>query len=110
VNIAIVPAMSEMPARLEVTSADSRLVIVGEIDAHTAPVLVEHLDPLPTGDGDVVLDIAGVEFMDSSALRVLIEAHDRATTANRRLVLRGPSTAVRRLFEVSGLSEHLVID
>lgn len=102
--------MSDTSARLEVTRADPSLVLVGEIDAHTAPVLLEHLDPLPLGDGDIVLDIAGVDFMDSSALRVLIEAHDRATAAHRRLVLHSPSTAVRRLFEVSGLAEHLVID
>lgn len=101
--------MSDSSARLEVTPSEPGLVLVGEIDAHTAPVLLAHLDPLPAGNGDVVLDIAGVDFMDSSALRVLIEAHDRAGAAGRRLVLRSPSAAVRRLFEVSGLSEHLLV-
>lgn len=104
------PTMTDTRARLDVTHAELGLVLAGEIDAHTAPSLVDHLDPLPDGTGDVVLDIAGVDFMDSSGLRVLIEAHDRARAAGRRLVLRSPSGVVRRLFEVSGLSEHLVID
>lgn len=102
--------MTDTGARLDVTHAEFGLVLAGEIDAHTAPLLVEHLDPLPAGTGDVVLDIAGVDFMDSTGLRVIIEAHDRAGAAHRRLVLRSPSSVVRRLFEVSGLSAHLVID
>jgi len=102
--------VSDTHARLEVTHAELGLVLAGELDAHTAPSLGDHLDPLPDGTGDVVLDIAGVDFMDSSGLRVIIEAHDRAHAAHRRLVLRSPSGVVRRLFEVSGLSEHLFID
>lgn len=96
--------------RLDLRTVGDALVIGGEIDAHTAPVLAAHLDPLPAGGSDVVLDIAAVAFMDSSALRVLIEAHDRAAAADRRLVLRAPTPAVRRLFEVSGLAGHLTVE
>ncbi|MEX1106535.1 MAG: STAS domain-containing protein [Ilumatobacteraceae bacterium] len=102
--------MSDPSARLDITRAVFGLVLAGEVDAHTAPDLAANLEPLPAGDGDVVLDLADVGFMDSSALRVLVEAHDRAAAHGRRLVLRAPSAAVRRLLEVSGLSEHLAIE
>jgi anti-sigma B factor antagonist len=102
--------MSDTGVRLDITRTDAGLVLVGEIDAHTAPDLAAHLDPLPAGDGDAVLDVAGIEFIDSSGLRVLIEAHQRAVAAGRRLVIQRPSASVRRLFEISGLAGHLLVD
>ncbi len=86
------------------------LVLSGEIDAHTAPDLAGHLDPLPGDSGDVVLDVAAIEFIDSSGLRLVVEAHQRAETDGRRLVIRTPSPALMRLLEISGLIDHLTID
>jgi anti-sigma B factor antagonist len=101
--------MSDTGVRLEITPIEGGLVLVGEIDAHTAPELAARLDPLPGNSTDLVVDVAGIEFIDSSGLRVLIEAHQRANAAGRRLVIRRPSVSVRRLFEISGLSGHLVV-
>jgi anti-sigma B factor antagonist len=95
--------------RLQITVEDSQLVLVGEIDAHTAPDLAEHLDPLPGDDGDVVVDVGGIDFIDSSGLRLIVEAHQRAEGADRRLVMRRPSASVTRLFEISGLTGHLTV-
>jgi anti-sigma B factor antagonist len=102
--------MSDTSMRLAITSTADGLVLAGEIDAHTAPELARHLDPLPGDRSDVVLDVAGIEFIDSSGLRVLVEANQRAAAAERRLVIRKPSTAVTRLLEISGLMEHLSVD
>ena len=51
----------------------------------------------------------GIEFIDSSGLRVLVEAHQRAAAGGRSLVIHRPSVAVKRLLEISGLSEHLTV-
>lgn len=102
--------MSDTSMRLVITPMADGFALAGEIDAHTAPELARHLDPLPDGDGDIVLDVAGIEFIDSSGLRVLVEANQRAAAAGRRLVIRTPSAAVTRLLEISGLTEHLAID
>ncbi len=102
--------MSETAARLDITTHDDGLALAGELDAHTAPRLALQLAELPPGDGDIVLDIGRVEFMDSSGLRVVIEAHQRASDAGRRLVLRHPTAAVNRLLEISGLSDHLATE
>jgi anti-sigma B factor antagonist len=101
--------MSDTGVRLEITPIEGGLVLVGEIDAHTAPELAARLDPLPGASTDLVVDVAGIEFIDSSGLRVLIEAHQRANAGGRRLVIRRPSASVRRLFEISGLAGHLVV-
>ena len=101
--------MPESPARLTVTRDHDLLVVVGDIDAHSCPDLAASLDPLP-GAGDVRIDLAAVDFMDSSGLRVIIGAHQRANDADRRLVLERPSAPVLRIIEISGLAEHLHID
>jgi anti-sigma B factor antagonist len=100
--------MSDVPVRLTVTELDaSTLALEGEIDAHTAPDLASRYVELPEGDGDFTIDMSKVDFMDSSGLRVIIELHQRAEQAARRLVLREPSQPVARLIEVSGLVGHL---
>lgn len=102
--------MNDRSTRLQITPQGSRLVLDGEIDAHTAPDLGRHLDPLPGDGGDVVLDVGAIEFIDSSGLRLIVEAHQRAEADNRRLVVSQPSPAVVRLLEISGLTEHLTIE
>ncbi|MCU1359417.1 MAG: putative anti-sigma factor antagonist [Ilumatobacteraceae bacterium] len=110
--ITVVPSdsMSDTAARLDISTGADGLVLAGELDAHTAPQLAERLVELPPGDGVVVLDVERVEFMDSSGLRVVIDVHQRAVEANRRLVLRHPTAAVQRLLEISGLSDHIATE
>jgi len=101
--------VNDLNPRLQISVDDTCVVLVGEIDAHTAPDLAEHLEPLPGIDGDVTVDLEGVDFIDSSGLRLIVEAHQRAEGSSRRLVVRKPSAAVVRLFEISGLAGHLVV-
>ncbi|MEO6570374.1 MAG: STAS domain-containing protein, partial [Ilumatobacteraceae bacterium] len=80
------------------------LVIAGEIDAHTAPALAEAI----TGAGpDLTIDMSGIEFVDSSGLRVLIDAHQAAESGGGSLTLSNPSPAVTRLLEISGVVDYL---
>ena len=82
---------------------DGALVLTGEIDTHSAAILAERLQ----GEREiVVLDLAGVSFIDSSGLRVLVEAHQVREPVGG-MQLRSPSAAVQRLLEISGLAGHL---
>jgi anti-anti-sigma factor len=102
--------MSNESSRIVIESTAGRMVVAGEIDAHTAGDLAAALEPFtdaPTGGSDVSLDLSGVTFMDSSGIRVLIDAHRRVEAAGDRLVVANPSRAVRRLLEISGLTDHL---
>ena len=100
-----------MPNRLAITDIDQNGVALrGEIDAFSAPRLADRFASLPAGDDDIVIDMAEVSFMDSSGLRVLLELHERAGHAGRRLVLHTPSPSVTKLLDVSGLSDHFNIE
>ena len=52
-----------------------------------------HLGPAQT----IVLDLSEVTFVDSSLLRLLVQACGRLTSDRGSLVLRNPSNAARRL-------------
>ncbi|MET0145657.1 MAG: STAS domain-containing protein [Ilumatobacteraceae bacterium] len=86
------------------TDVDGALVLRGEVDSYTAPDLAARLGGDPAVD---VIDLAGVTFIDSSGLRVLVEVHQARIDAGSRLALRAPSASVQRLLEISGLSGHL---
>lgn len=84
--------------------------VSGELDIASAPLLHDHVLAL-IGDGHrIVLELAGVEFMDSSGLEVLLSCHGRAEQAGTGLVLRRPSPRVSRLLELTGLRSHFVIE
>ncbi len=96
--------MSEPAGPLSITATDTGIALSGEIDAHTAPAVAtaiaaaEH-DPL-------IVDLSGVDFVDSSGLRVLLEAHQARQAAGSSLVLSAPSPAVRRVLDVAGVVEY----
>lgn len=83
------------------------LRVRGEVDISSADALEQRIDQLRNGDfAELVIDLASVPFMDSSGLRVLLKAHSELQEAGGRLLVAQPSTAVARLFEVSGLDTH----
>ena len=88
------------------------VVLTGELDPHSADSVAEALREL--GDDDavsrVVVDLSGVGFIDSSGLRVLLSADEALAGSGSRLVLRSPSDAVRRLFEITDLLDRLEIE
>jgi anti-anti-sigma factor len=72
--------------------------LVGEIDMSNAG----ELRRLSQEEGDLILEMAELEFLDSTGLRGLIELA-RGLEPDRRLVLRNPTAGVDRLFEVTGV-------
>jgi anti-anti-sigma factor len=55
----------------------------------------------------LVIDLRGVTFIDSSGLRLVLEASRRADTTAYRLALVRPSDRVFRAFEISGIDALL---
>jgi anti-sigma B factor antagonist/stage II sporulation protein AA (anti-sigma F factor antagonist) len=89
------------------TNGDATVVrLGGELDmATTGPVRRALLDAADGASGRVVVDLAEVEFMDSTALAILLEARARLH-GNDRFLLAAPGLEARRALEVSGLDRH----
>ncbi len=106
------PPAVELPAVSIVrrsTGPEPRLSVSGEVDLVTAPILeqaiaeAEHLRPQR-----IVLELSGLDFIDSSGLKVLCEAYVRARETGRLLLLEDVPANVARVFEVGGLGELLM--
>lgn len=82
------------------------IFVAGEIDVYTASELKHHLLPL-TRVHDVVLDLNGTSYMDSTALGVIIAALKGAVQSDHRFQIVGLTPQVERLFRITGLTEIL---
>jgi anti-sigma B factor antagonist len=100
--------MSQLEIITERREGQTRIALVGELDIASAPQFEEGLAELEEDSpGVLVLDLRGVEFIDSTGLRAVIAADERARSAGRRLVVvRGPA-AVERVFSVTQLDQRL---
>jgi anti-sigma B factor antagonist len=80
------------------------LSVTGEIHVSTAPRFSARLnDAIAAGHTQLVLDLAGVEFIDSTGLSVLLNALRRVTREGGAMVLACANPTVLRLFEITRL-------
>jgi anti-sigma B factor antagonist len=81
----------------------------GELDLYNAPQIRDALNQACDGSpARVVVDLSEVEFIDSTALGVLIEA--RTKIDNRRaFLLAAPALETRRALAISGLDRHFTV-
>lgn len=91
---------------------DGTLSVAGDIDMAGGPILEEVMlscEEQLGVSGDLVMDVAGVQFIDSSGLRSLLAAARRAGERRARLVLSGVGPEVIRLFEITGTLDQFHI-
>lgn len=96
---------------VEISTAGGAAVVrlAGELDLYNAAVVRKALlDCVETRPERVVVDLAEVEFIDSTALGVLIEA--RAHLPRREtFLLAAPPLETRRALVVAGLDRHFAV-
>lgn len=82
----------------------------GELDLASAPLLESHIDSAEVAAAEtVVLDLRGVQFIDSTGLRAIFGAHSRARERGQEFAItRGPEQ-VQRLLSITRMGEHLRI-
>ena len=82
----------------------------GRIDTTTAPVLEQHLNALlARGERRLVVDFAGVDYISSAGLRVMLLLARRLQDAGGRLGLCGMGDAVRQVFQLAGFLPLFVV-
>jgi anti-sigma B factor antagonist len=85
------------------------LMVDGLIDSHTVTVLESALGELAPHT-NVAVDLSKVSFVDSSGLRVLVQAHNRHAESGGGFSINDPSEPVVRLLNITGLTDHLTIN
>jgi anti-sigma B factor antagonist len=82
------------------------VVVSGEHDVYTAPSLRDHIQSVIEEKAPFVIDLTPATFVDSSILRVLLEARRQAEETGLGFAVAlgdGEGPGVRRILEVTGL-------
>jgi anti-anti-sigma factor len=83
------------------------VVVVGEIDVSTVGSLYEQFACLARqGVCHVALDRAGVSFIDSTGISLLVTEHKRAESMRGELIVFSPSPQLRRMIQMVGLDTY----
>jgi len=97
---------------LDVTTEDRNglvhLALVGELDLSTVAKVQEELRRIEVSSpATLVVDLSKLSFLDSTGLRCIVTADERARQEGRRIVIvRGPD-AVQRVFAITRLDDRL---
>src|SRR5262249_8001893 len=89
---------------VEVSEEGRRATLSGEFDMESYDAVADVLMNALSSDGEIVLDLSDVSFVDSSAIRLFAQLH-RARGDGGRLVLVSPQPQVARVLEVAGLRD-----
>jgi anti-sigma B factor antagonist len=98
--------------------AQGYVVVSGDIDVVSAPSIEAALRQVEaqlegaTGQlgATLVIDVTDVGFIDSSGLRALLSASRRNEQLDRRVVLRSPGIALKRLLDITGTATMFDLD
>lgn len=78
----------------------------GEIDLHSSPLVKEQIEPLIAARRpNIVVDLSGVSYIDSSGLAVLIEAMQRIEAYSGTFSLCGLRENIRHIFAIARLNQ-----
>jgi anti-sigma B factor antagonist len=96
------------PCQITVTVVDAHHVVAaisGELDLSAGPAVVAALRPHL--GARVTIDLAGVTFMDSSAIQCLLQLQTESRAQDGRLAAGAMSPVVRRVLEVCAFDAGL---
>lgn len=84
----------------------------GEIDHHSAVIVRSEIDGMIAEHRPerLVLDLSGIDFMDSSGIGLIMGRYARMKTVGGELVVQRPNERIRRIFEMAGLERIVRIE
>jgi anti-sigma B factor antagonist len=90
---------------------DSIVAVAGEIDVATSPELDQAIEGVLEHASSITIDLSATTFIDSSGLGVLVSALKRARgLGHESVTLRGVQEPVRRVLEITGLTELFAVE
>lgn len=85
------------------------IVLTGRMDTTTAPELDAELKQSVSGIEELVLDLAGLEYLSSAGLRVLLAAQ-KVMNRQGSMVVKNVNETIMEIFEVTGFVDVLTIE
>ena len=98
-----------MTINKKVQGGELELELVGRLDTTTAPQLETELKRSIDGVTELALDFAGLEYLSSAGLRVLLAAQ-KVMNKQGKMVIRNVNETVMEVFEITGFADILTIE
>ena len=86
------------------------LVLTGKLTVNTSSDLSAAVDGLPEDINNLLIDLAGIDYIASAGLRVLVAVEKLAVKRGGTMRLLHPCDDVMGVFEMTGLSEAFTIE
>lgn len=98
----------EVKTTIEETTAT--LAVSGKLTVQTSPDLSEAIDKLPSDVAALLIDLAGVDYIASAGLRVLVAADKMMVSRGGSMTLLHPCASVMEVFDMTGLCDIFNIE
>lgn len=86
------------------------MAVTGRIDSTTSPAFEEAIQKWVEGEATrYVIELSGVDFMSSAALRVFLSMAKRTSRNGKTVVLAGPTPEVQEIFQIANFTEIFTI-
>lgn len=95
-------ALSIDVRRSEASRFSARVTLVGSLDGTTAPDLEKALGPLLDSVHHLVFDLAGLKFISSAGIRVLLKARKELKAADGSFAMQNLQPQIVKVFEILG--------
>ena len=92
-----------MNTKFEVIDGKYVATLEGELDTAAAVEVENVLKPLYQSDGkDVIIDCAGLEYISSSGLRILLNILKGAKATGSKVIMRHVNDDIKNVFKLTG--------
>jgi len=81
----------------------------GDIDISNMPLLWSNLKAACEDGDNVIVDLSGVTYVDSTGLKALLDCHDIFVGRGQRFAIAGPPTTLLKILNIVGLDKSIPI-
>jgi anti-sigma B factor antagonist len=75
------------------------------VDLANASELQAHLKAVVQAEENLIVDMSNLRYLDSSGIKVLLEAHQQFTQIKRRMVLAAAAVTVQKVLNITGIDQ-----
>lgn len=101
--------MPQLELEPRISGSQATVVVRGDVDLATVPQFRDLLNELVDGgNSTIVLECSELAFLDSSGIGVLVAIRKRLGSSGS-LTIDSPPPHVRKVLEITGLNDHVVI-
>ena len=93
----------------QLNGSELTLSLTGRLDTTTAPELEAVIKENITGVTNLVMDFAGLEYLSSTGLRVILSAQ-KTMNKQGEMVIRNVNETINEVFEITGFIDILTIE